>query len=568
MNVYDSGRLAALLESRGWGPAPSGESADFIFLNTCSIREKAVQRVIARLRELAPLKRARPGLIIGVGGCVAEQEGLELVRKIPALDIVAGPRRLEEIPRALEAFAPGGPPIVMGGDPPEVPGRWGLAPEGWAAVDAPSGGLTDAPPAQLVVPSLAPGRAIRPSAPQAAVPAAAGVIAAPDVIEGAGAPPAAAEGTAGPPASAEGSGAPPAAGGVPEPAGAALPAPPYPALSPRGSRKPLLLAPCEAAGPAPLSALVTVMEGCDNFCAYCVVPGLRGPERSRPPGDVLAETRSLVSRGAREITFLGQNVNSYSAPGLPGGGRGGAAFARILEEASGIPGLWRLRFTTSHPKDFPQELPRLMADLPALCPHIHLPLQAGSDRVLSLMGRRYTAAGYMGILEALRSRVPEAAVTTDIIVGFPGETEEDFAMTLRILEEASFDSIFSFKYSDRPGTRALSMPGKVPEEVKARRLEEVIRLQRGISLRINRALEGSVQEILVAGPGREPGQLSGRTGTFKIVNFQGTEALVGGLSRVRITGSGPVSLRGEIVAGVPGRPRGTFEAAREGFRGA
>ncbi|MDR2611553.1 MAG: MiaB/RimO family radical SAM methylthiotransferase [Deltaproteobacteria bacterium] len=478
MNVYDSGRLASSLEERGWEEAPSREEADFVFLNTCSVREKAVQRVVARLRELAPLKRRRPGTVIGVGGCAAEQEGLEFVRLAPAVDIVAGPARLAEIPAALDAFSPGDPPRVLVGDAP-----------------------AEAPP------------------------------------DPGGASPAG------------------AAGAGPEPPG-------QPSRPRRRRRRgPLILPPLGEEGPAPLSAFLTVMEGCDNFCAYCVVPGLRGPERSRPPEDVLAEARSLVSRGAREITLLGQNVNSYRPAGAPAGERGGRAFVRLLADAAAIPGLWRLRFTTSHPKDFPPELPRLMAGSPVLCPHVHLPLQAGSDRVLGLMGRGYTAAGFLAILEGLRREVPGVAVTTDIIAGFPGETEEDFRETLRVLGIASFDSAFSFRYSDRPGTRALSMPGKIPDAVKARRLSEIIALQRAISLRVNRALEGIVQEVLVAGFGREPGQVSGRTGTNKIVNFPGDPGLVGSLARVRIVGSGPVSLRGGPLSASPVPSQGDGLAA-------
>jgi tRNA-2-methylthio-N6-dimethylallyladenosine synthase len=296
------------------------------------------------------------------------------------------------------------------------------------------------------------------------------------------------------------------------------------------------------------------MEGCDNFCAYCVVPGLRGPERSREPGEVIDECGGLVERGAREITLLGQNVNSYRPRGAPRGERGGLAFVRLLEEASRIPGLWRLRFTTSHPKDFPPELPRLFALLPNLPPHVHLPLQSGSDRVLALMGRRYTIEAYRAAVAGIRAHAPGAAVTTDIIVGFPGETEGDFRLTMAILDELSFDSVFSFRYSDRPGTRALAMPDKVPDGVAARRLTELIRLQRDVSLRVNRALGGTVQEVLCHGPGREPGQVSGRTPAFKIVNFPGPPGLVGTLARVRITGVGPMSLKGELVR--DGRPEG------------
>ncbi|MDR1039199.1 MAG: MiaB/RimO family radical SAM methylthiotransferase [Deltaproteobacteria bacterium] len=590
MNVYDSGRLAALLERRGWERAGSKGEADFIFLNTCSIREKAVQRVLARLRELSPLKKSRPWLIVAVGGCAAEQEGLELVRRAPIVDIVAGPRRLSEIPDVLDSFVPGDPPVVMEGDPPEEgsipvlpPPLEDGGPDASGDSLEPSPGFR-APPSAEASPPVGGPDAVTGCDPEA-------VIAADTACCGLGAGPAAVR--------VSGSGGPVVAE-VPEAASAASPeaaSATFPgvavdvpraaagqrqvasgpkALRRRGARGPLILPLVEAAGPAPLSAFITVMEGCDNFCAYCVVPGLRGPERSRPMADVLAEARSVVSRGARELTLLGQNVNSYrssagvraagggfagdgGAGGISGdiigspdenGGGGGLDFVRLLVETAGIPGLWRLRFTTSHPKDFPPELAALFGTLPELSPHIHLPLQSGSDHVLGLMGRRYTAEGYMRILKGIREARPDAAVTTDVIVGFPGETEADFRETLRILEEASFDSIFSFKYSDRSGTRALAMPGKIPEGVKAGRLTEVIGLQRGISLRINRQLEGSVQEVLVSGRGREPGQISGRTGTFKIVNFPGSADLIGALVPVRITGSGPVSLRGEQIGGL------------------
>lgn len=241
------------------------------------------------------------------------------------------------------------------------------------------------------------------------------------------------------------------------------------------------------------------------------------------------------------------------------------AFVRLLERASAIPGLWRLRFTTSHPKDFPPELAELFGILPNLSPHVHLPLQAGSDRVLGLMGRRYTAAGYLGIVRELRRHAPGLSITSDIIVGFPGETEEDFRMTLRMLEEVSFDSIYSFKYSDRPGTRALMMPDKIPDDVKGRRLSEVIALQRGISLAINLKLAGKEEEVMVTGLGRERGQLTGRTPGFKIVNFSGSPELIGSLVRVMITGTGPVSLRGELTgSGEEGPGPATLAAGQSG----
>ncbi|MDR2350608.1 MAG: tRNA (N6-isopentenyl adenosine(37)-C2)-methylthiotransferase MiaB [Deltaproteobacteria bacterium] len=478
MNVYDSGRLRSLLVGNGWVEAASGEEARFIFLNTCSIREKAANRVIVRLRELGPLKKKNPGLIIAVGGCVAEQEGVDLLGKAPMVDLVVGPRRLSEIPPLLNSWKPGTGPLVLSGDPPENP----LRPRD----DAPFGEY-----------------------------------------------------------------------------------PVRPADSPERS---------------PVSAFVTIMEGCDNHCAYCVVPRLRGRERSRSREDVLREVRALAAGGTREVTLLGQNVNSWGSGGPASAPRRPEPFPALLREAAEIPGVLRLRFTTSHPKDTSDELAELFGTLDKLCPHIHLPLQSGSDRVLSLMGRRYSRERYLSVAKALRAARPGIAITSDIIVGFPGETEEDFRKTMETLEESRFDSVFSFKYSDRPGTKAPSFPGKVPEEVKGRRLEELIKLQKKISLSVNAGLLGTDEEVLVEGPGREPSQLSGRTGTFKIVNFAippgfpdedpkrpsesdpaaDPAAVVppGSLVAVTVTGTGPVSLKGTLkrILDIPHRPA---RAARE-----
>jgi tRNA-2-methylthio-N6-dimethylallyladenosine synthase len=453
MNVYDSGRLSALLRNAGWEEARETEEADFIFINTCSIREKAANRVLSRLTEMGPLKKKNPALIIAVGGCVAEQEGESLISKAPLVDLVVGPRRLSEIPLVLQTWKIGDPPVVLAGDPPNFEEGDPLI---W------------------------------------------------------------------------------------------------------GGEKNYPLFPSGSSAKSPLSAFITIMEGCDNHCAYCVVPRLRGKERSRSKEDILREARSLLAKGTKEITLLGQNVNSFRPTSCrPTSCSKGAPppiqdqqndpFASLLVEIASLPGLIRLRFTTSHPKDISPKLISLFGSLPGLSPHIHLPLQSGSDKILSAMGRRYDRERYLKIVSALRESSPEIAVTTDLIVGFPGETEKDFMETMDAIKLIRFDSVFSFKYSDRPGTKALRLSQKVPETEKGRRLDELIKVQKEISREINLKLLGHTEEVLTLGQGRLPGQLSGRTGTFKIVNFQGPIALVGSLAPVLITETGPVSLKGRLA---------------------
>jgi tRNA-2-methylthio-N6-dimethylallyladenosine synthase len=261
-------------------------------------------------------------------------------------------------------------------------------------------------------------------------------------------------------------------------------------------------------------AFVTVMQGCENFCAYCVVPLVRGREISRPSAELVAEVRRLAEGGVREVTLLGQNVNSY---GLKGGD--GVDFPGLVRRVAEVEGIRRIRFTTSHPKDLSDELIRLFADEPKLMPHIHLPLQSGSDRVLEAMNRRYTAAHYLSLVEKLRAVLPRIALTSDMIVGFPGETEEDFGATLRIMDQVVFDGLFSFKFSPRKGTRAASMDDALPEAVKDERLARLIERQNAHALEKNRAWIGSVRPVMIEGTSKNGGQLSGRTPENKIVNF-------------------------------------------------
>ena len=283
-------------------------------------------------------------------------------------------------------------------------------------------------------------------------------------------------------------------------------------------------------GRSKVCSFVSIMQGCSNFCAYCVVPVTRGPEVSRPDHEILDEVRGLVEHGVKEVTLLGQNVNAY---GLDLGG--GCSFARLLAQLDGIPGLVRIRFTTSHPKDFDERLASAMADLPSVCRHIHLPLQSGSDRILSAMKRRYDYQSYWDKVQLLRDKAGGVAITTDIIVGFPGETEDDFLQTMSALEQIRFDQIFSFKYSRRPGTAASKLPDQVPEDAKIERLARVQTFQDTITEAYHRSAEGTLQEVLIEGIKPGSGQPFGRTNTNKIVNLESSEGIsIGDVVTVKI----------------------------------
>ncbi len=292
-----------------------------------------------------------------------------------------------------------------------------------------------------------------------------------------------------------------------------------------------------------LRAFVNVIYGCDNFCAYCIVPYARGREQSRLPEDIIAEVRQVVAAGARDVTLLGQNVNSYGHD-LPGG----IDFPELLRRVDAVEGLDRLRFTTSHPKDLTPALIDAIAELPSACEHLHLPLQAGSDRVLAAMGRGYTCEHFRKLIDAAREAVPGLAVTTDVMVGFPGETAEDFAQTLRAFEEIRFDQAFMFKYNDRPGTRAEAMEPKVPEDEKQRRLLELVALQNEVARDINRARSGEVFEVLIEEPDpKSPGHVRGRTRQGKLMIVPGGEQFIGAMVRARAGEAFLWGWRGEIV---------------------
>lgn len=288
-----------------------------------------------------------------------------------------------------------------------------------------------------------------------------------------------------------------------------------------------------------VKAYVTIMEGCNNFCSYCIVPYVRGREVSRSAQEILEESRSLVLQGVKEITLLGQNVNSYAC--------GAVRFPELLRAMNTLKGLYRVRFTTSHPKDLSGELIQCFSDLEKLCPHIHLPFQAGSDRILKAMKRGYTRDQYMELIRRLRAARPDIAVTSDVMVGFPGESDEEFEMTLDLMEKTEFDNLFSFQYSDREGTPAARMRNKVPEDVKLARLTRLQAVQRDITLKKNKDLQGRIVQVLVEGTSKKGEQMTGRTTTNKIVNFKCNSDLIGKLVNVKIQRFSFNSLWGELT---------------------
>jgi tRNA-2-methylthio-N6-dimethylallyladenosine synthase len=426
MNEYDSDKMADVLAAaEGFETTDDPEQADVILLNTCSVREKAQEKVFHDLGRIRPLKQARPELIIGVGGCVASQEGAAIVARAPYVDLVFGPQTLHRLPQMIRARRSSGKPQVD--------------------------------------------------------------ISFPEIEKFDNLPPARVEGC---------------------------------------------------------TAFVSIMEGCSKYCSFCVVPYTRGEEVSRPFDDVLTEVAGLTDQGVKEITLLGQNVNAYC--GSMGDGEV-ADFALLLEYLAEVPGVERLRYTSSHPKDFSERLIAAHARIPQLVSHVHLPVQSGSDRVLSAMKRGYTALDYKSIIRRLRAARPDAAISSDFIVGFPGETEEDFERTLRLVEEVGFASSFSFMYSPRPGTPAASLPGQVPQATKQARLARLQARLDAQALAIGSRMVGSIQRILVEGPAKKnPEELAGRTSSNVMVNFRGPQRLIGRMTDVRITTAMSHSLRGEM----------------------
>ena len=418
MNVADTELILGHLTAHGYRRTASPDVADVILLNTCAIREHAEARVIARLGELARHKR-RPGVRLGVTGCMAQHLRGALRERAPWVDLLVGPDGYRRLPELLTAPSDDDPHLALRLDPSET--------------------YEDLPVAR--------------------------------------------------------------AGGV--------------------------------------RAWLTAMRGCDRFCTFCIVPYVRGRERSLPGPGLVSEVRTLVERGVREIVFLGQTVNAYHD--------GTWDFADLLRHTAAVPGLRRIRFTSPHPSDMSDRLIDAMAECDAVCPQAHLPVQAGSDRVLASMGREYTVAGYEALVARLRARIPDIALSTDVIVGFPGEEDDDFAATQALIGRVRYDSAFLFKYSQREGTRAHRLGDPVSEEEKARRLERLIALQETISADINRKLVGSAVEVLVEGPARRgQGFVAGKTPHMKTVVFPGP-ATAGELARVRVESATSHTLVGRAV---------------------
>ncbi len=432
MNEYDSDKMADVLNAaEGVVRTDSPDDADIILFNTCSVREKAQEKVFHDLGRVRHLKKLNPDLIIGVGGCVASQEGDAIVARAPYVDVVFGPQTLHRLPQLIAER--------------KLQGR--------AAVD----------------------------------------VSFPEIEKFDTLPPAEVKGA---------------------------------------------------------SAFVSIMEGCSKFCTFCIVPYTRGGEVSRPFDDVLTEVAGLAAHGVSEVTLLGQNVNAYR--GAMAGSEELADLALLIEYIAEVPGIERIRYTTSHPREMTQRLIDTYATVPKLVSHLHLPVQAGADRVLAAMKRGYTALEYKSVIRKLRAARPDLSLSSDFIVGFPGETDEDFEKTMKLIDDIGFDTSFSFIYSPRPGTPAVEMDDSTPGEVKVARLA---RLQKRIEEQaqvISQAMVGSVQRVLVEGRSKkDANELAGRTDNNRVVNFAGGSGggvrLIDSFVDVRITKALPHSLRGEIV---------------------
>jgi len=425
MNEYDSQRMAQILHEK-YALTSEPDNADLILVNTCSIREKAENKLYSLIGRLKKFKKRKPDLIIGIAGCVAQQEGDRLLKRLPFIDLVFGPQCIYGLPEMLRDLEKSKKTVLN----------------------------TEINNDFLIPRVTAP---------------------------------------------------------LPE--------------------------------PNPVRAFVTIMQGCDNFCTFCVVPYVRGREVSRPPEDILAEINQIVGEGVKEVTLLGQNVNSY-------GKKAGTSlnFPGLLHRVAEISGLERLRFTTSHPKDLSLDLIKCFRDIDKLCEHLHLPVQSGSTAVLKRMNRHYTRDRYLSIVDNLKSFCPDITLTTDLIVGFPGETDRDFEDTISLLKTVKFDQVFAFKYSPRPLTRAARFDNHVPEEIKKERLEAVIELQKKIGFARYKSLEDREEEVLVEGVSKKnPEELRGRTRGNHVVNFPGSQELIGKFVTVKINRACYHSLKGQIL---------------------
>lgn len=427
MNEYDSDKMADILHAaRGMELTDNPEEADVILFNTCSVREKAQEKVFHDLGRVRHLKKTNPNLLIGVGGCVASQEGAEIVKRAPFVDLVFGPQTLHRLPELIEERESTGQPQID--------------------------------------------------------------ISFPEIEKFDHLPPARTEG---------------------------------------------------------VTAFVSIMEGCSKYCSFCVVPYTRGEEVSRPLNDVLVEVAGLAMQGIKEITLLGQNVNAYLGKMDDGEI---ADFALLLEYIHEIPGIERIRYTTSHPREFTSRLIEAYAKLPKVVSHLHLPVQSGADRVLAAMKRGYSALEYKSIIRKVRAVRPDISISSDFIIGFPGETDADFEATMKLVEDVNFDESFSFIYSPRPGTPAADLPDDTPHETKLARL---YRLQEKIAQQaqaISQGMVGTSQRVLVEGPSKKNlDEFCGRTDNNRVVNFAAAPELVGHFINIRITAALSHSLRGEII---------------------
>jgi tRNA-2-methylthio-N6-dimethylallyladenosine synthase len=422
MNVNDSEKVAGLMLADGYEHADRADEADIVFVNTCAVRERAAEKLYHAVGRLKRLKARKPGLLVGVGGCVPQLQGASILDRARAVDVLVGTHNVAEVPALFRRAREGAGPLVeldRGADSFKVP-------------------------------------------------------------------------------------------------------------------------PSAVAHSSPVRAYVTVMEGCNHVCSFCVVPRTRGPEVCRAPRDVVAEVESLVAKGYPEVMLLGQTVNAYEHEGVD--------FAELLARVHALPELRRLRFTTSHPEHVTRRLADALRDLPRVCPYLHLPVQSGSDRILGSMRRGYTRRQYLETIALLRGRVRDLALSSDVIVGYPGETEQDFQSTVDLVDEAGFEGLFVFAYSPRPGTTAFRLEDDIPEGEKRRRVAVLNARQQRSQQRLNTGRIGSRDEVLVdavTGPGR----VSGRTRHFRIVHLAGAADLLGRTVEVEITGAGANSLTGKLPIG-------------------
>jgi len=448
MNEYDSAKIVDLLHAaQGMEQTDSPDGADMILFNTCSVREKAQEKVFHDLGRVRALKKNNPDLLIGVGGCVASQEGSNIVKRAPYVDVVFGPQTLHRLPQLIEARKVSGKPQVDISFP-EVE-KFDYLPESLVHRDGRAGGV---------------------------------------------------------------------------------------------------------------STFVSIMEGCSKYCSFCVVPYTRGEEVSRPLREVLVEIVSLADQGLKEVTLLGQNVNAYRGR-IEGEAEeeGVADLALLLSYINEIPGIERIRYTTSHPREFTERLIESHQKLRKLVSHVHLPVQSGSDRILAAMKRGYTVLEYKSIIRKLRSVRPDISLTSDFIIGFPGETEADFNATMELIEEVGFDDSFSFIYSQRPGTPATELPDDTPYKIKQERLQQIQEKIRCQAKAASKSMIGTIQHILVEGISRKyPNELCGRTDNNRMVSFAGDLNITGHFIDVKITAALSKSLRGEIVRGTV-RPSSSVE---------